>query len=111
MPGKSSLFDRPNLGRDLTWGLCVICAVLLLLEFIVQRHVGHSWESLLAFYPLYGFLSCVLLVLFSSALRWLVKRPEDYYSRPASLQEEETAEGQLGEQIEEQGIGPEIKHD
>lgn len=115
MPGKPPLFDRPNIGRDLTWALCVICAALLLLEFIVQRHVGHSWENWLAFYPLYGFLSCVLLVLLSSVLRRLAKRSEDYYSRAAPLlggeRVGEATGGQMGEHIEEQGIGPEIKHD
>ena len=34
------------------------------------------------FNAVYGFLSCVAMVLFARVLGWLVKRPDDYYERP-----------------------------
>ncbi len=64
------------------------CVVLLLVEIDMQltnlffkehRHQYHSWEALLAFYPIYAFGGIVLLVLIAKVLRRLLMRPEDYY--------------------------------
>jgi len=56
-----------------------VCALLVLLDLFVHRHVEHPWEGLAAFYPLYGFVGIVILVLAAKGLRRLVMRPEDYY--------------------------------
>lgn len=61
------------------YSLYIICAILILLDFVVHRHVSHQWEQLLGFYSIYGFIGCVSIVFGSKWLRLLVKRDEDYY--------------------------------
>lgn len=63
--------------------LYAVSAVLVALDLFVHRHTEHPWEHLIAFYPLYGFVGIVVLVLLAKVLRKLVMRPEDYYERAA----------------------------
>lgn len=73
------VFDKPaNVRRALAL-LYVACAVLLLVDFVLHRHIEHPLESLPGFYAVYGFLGCVSLVIVAKELRRLVKRAEDYY--------------------------------
>ena len=59
--------------------LYAVSALLVIVDFFVHRHTEHPWEHVKAFYPLYGFVGIVLLVLLAKVLRRLVMRPEDYY--------------------------------
>jgi peptidoglycan/LPS O-acetylase OafA/YrhL len=70
--------NKRNVARLLN-ALYALCAVLVVLDFIVHRHTEHPWEHVVAFYPLYGFFGIVILVLAAKGLRRLVMRPEDYY--------------------------------
>ncbi|MDH3689315.1 MAG: hypothetical protein OEU36_07520 [Gammaproteobacteria bacterium] len=73
------LFDnRLNIARLLRW-FYLICAALLLLDFIYHRHITHQIEAILGFYGLYGFVSCVVLVLAAKALRKFIMRSQSYY--------------------------------
>ncbi|MBD3587401.1 hypothetical protein HHX48_16815 [Salinimonas sp. HHU 13199] len=77
------LFDDP---RVVTWILRVfygICAALVLVDFIVHRHIYTAVEKIPAFYALYGFVACVLLVFAAKGLRTLLMRKEDYYDAQA----------------------------
>ena len=56
-----------------------LCALLLVLDLIIHRHIYHDWEKLPGFYPLFGFAAYVSLVAVAAGLRKLVMRPEDYY--------------------------------
>ena len=56
------------------------CVLLLVLDFVIHRHVAHQWENLWGFYPLYGFVGCVVLVLIARWMRTFLMRPEDYYA-------------------------------
>jgi len=76
---KQHLFDKPRNVTRLLRSLYAICALLLLLDFILHRHVTHSWESIPGFYAIFGFVACVSLVLAAKLLRKLVKRNEGYY--------------------------------
>lgn len=76
---KQHLFDRPENVNRLLRGFYVVCALLLLLDFFLHRHVSHDWENLPGFYAIYGFVACVLLVLIAKQLRKLLMRREDYY--------------------------------
>ena len=61
------------------------CVILFLLDFlftahIADKHAYHEWENWVGFYPVFGFVSCVVLVLISKyVLRPLVMRKEDHY--------------------------------
>ena len=62
------------------YALCIVLVVLdPVLDLVIDRHRGHAWESLIAFYPLYGFLGIVVLVLVAKLMRRVLMRPEDYY--------------------------------
>ena len=76
---KRHIFDDPANVRRLLWLLAAACAVLLGLDFVIHRHVYHPWESIWGFYPAYGFVACVALVLIAKQMRKVLMRDEDYY--------------------------------
>jgi len=76
---KQYLFDKPKNVSRLLRGFYVVCAVLLVLDFVLHRHTSHSWENLPGFYAVYGFVACVLLVLIAKEMRKVIMRKEDYY--------------------------------
>ena len=76
---KQYLFDKPKNVSRLLGGFYVICGILLLLDFVLHRHVSLSWEHLPGFYAIYGFVACVLLVLIAKEMRKVLMRKEDYY--------------------------------
>ncbi|SHE56468.1 hypothetical protein SAMN04487965_0170 [Microbulbifer donghaiensis] len=78
---KSDFFDKPDNVRRLLRIFYGICALLVALDFVVHRHTEFRWEGLPAFYPLYGFVGCVLLVIVAKWMRRFLMRPEDYYDR------------------------------
>lgn len=57
----------------------VICGLLVAADFIVHRHTYHSWEQIPAFYAIYGFVGCVVLVLIAKEMRKVLMRSEEYY--------------------------------
>jgi len=57
----------------------IVCAALLLVDFVVHRRIYHEWEGLWGFYAGYGFVACVLLVLVAKEMRKVLMRREDYY--------------------------------
>ena len=79
MDERKRFFDHPGNVRKVLRVFYVICAGLLLADFVVHRHVVHEWEGLWGFYAGYGFVACVLLVLIAKEMRKLLMRREDYY--------------------------------
>lgn len=86
---KEYFFDNPRNVKLVLYTLYGSCTILLLLDFIIHRHIIHQWEQLLGFYSIYGFLGCTGIVLGSKVLRILVQRDEDYYERDELPQSEE----------------------
>jgi peptidoglycan/LPS O-acetylase OafA/YrhL len=79
-PGEAPrIWDKKENVSRLLNVLYALCAVLVVLDFVVPRHSEHPWEHVVAFYPLYGFVGIVILVLAAKGLRRLVMRAEDYY--------------------------------
>lgn len=76
---KKYFFDDPNNIKRVLHVFYVICVLLFVLDFVIHRHVMHSWENLWGFYPLYGFVGCVVLVLIAKWMRTFLMRSEDYY--------------------------------
>ena len=78
-PTDSGFFDKP---ATINWILRIfygLCVVLVFADFVVHRHVYSNIENIPAFYALYGFVACVLLVLVAKVMRVLLMRKEDYY--------------------------------
>jgi len=76
---KTYLFDRPENIERLLKGFYAICILLVLADFVVHRHIGFGWEEIPAFYAIYGFAACVVLVVIAKKMRNIVMRKEDYY--------------------------------
>ena len=76
---KIHLFDRPENVERLLRVFYAICILLALADFVFHRHSGFDWEKVPAFYAIYGFVACVLLVLIAKKIRNFVMRKEDYY--------------------------------
>jgi len=76
---KSYLFDRPENVARLLKGFYAICILLVLADFVLHRHIGFGWEEIPAFYAIYGFAACVVLVVIAKKMRNVVMRKEDYY--------------------------------
>lgn len=78
---KKYLFDNPKNIKRVLHILYGCCAVLLVFDFVIHRHVTHSWENLWGFYPVYGFVGCVILVFVATWLRTFLMRDENYYEK------------------------------
>lgn len=87
------LFDKPANVQRVLLGLYLCCGLLLVLELVLHRHVMHPWEALWGFYPLYGFVGCVILVLVAKGMRRWLKRPADYYAVTTSAPDKDTDDG------------------
>ena len=84
--GKRHLFDDARNVKRIIRLLFACCAVLLASDFVIHRHLSFG-EGLLdsegwyGFYPVYGFVACVLLVLAARQMRKFLMRGEDHYER------------------------------
>ncbi len=76
---RDYFLDKPGNVKMLINVFYVICAVLVVLGFVLHQEHHHPWEDLPAFYPLYGFVGIVVLVIIAKLLRRVAMRPEDYY--------------------------------
>ena len=76
---KKHFFDDPNNIKRVLYGFYACCGFLFALDFVIHRHVYHSWENLWGFYPIFGFVACVILVLIAKWMRTFLMRSEDYY--------------------------------
>ena len=77
--GREHFFDNPRNIRWIFRSLYAVAAGLFLIDFVIHRHVVHPWEGLPGFYPIYGFVGIVVLVLAAKQLRRVSMRDEDYY--------------------------------
>ncbi len=74
--------------------LMVGCAIAVLLDLTYEKHGYVDIEHYFGFYAAYGFVMFTGLILVAKALRWFIKRPEDYYA-PNSIDTEEYPEAEL----------------
>ena len=71
---------RTKTVKKFAYGILVL---LVAADFIIQRHEIHFFgDKIPGFWSLYGFISCVLIIVVSKWLghHWLV-RDEDYYDK------------------------------
>lgn len=73
--------DRPQNRQRVRNVLYVICALLVVADFIIHRHAVMPLEKLPAFYTIYGFAALVTVVLLAKLLRKFVGRGENYYEK------------------------------
>ena len=64
------------------WACSIVLLVFLLLVQLIFPIKGHfEVESWIGFGAWFGFLACVLMILFSKLLGLIVKKSEDYYEK------------------------------
>lgn len=76
---SKGFFDKPENISKMLKVFYVICVLLVVADFIVHRHIYHSWENIPAFYAIYGFVGCSILVFIAKWMRTFLMRGEDYY--------------------------------
>jgi len=80
--GEPSWFERPSNVRLMITLLCVICALLVLAELFYENpHPHFELEKSFGFQAWFGFVAFVSVVFLGRLLRFVVRRPEDYYDR------------------------------
>ncbi|MBD3653558.1 hypothetical protein [Kangiella sp.] len=104
---KQYLFDNPKNIKRLLYIVYACCILLVLLDFVIHRHIYHSWESLFGFYAIYGFVGCVVLVLIAKWMRTFLMRDEDYYDR-IELKQQQISEQATEQKAEEQAGGKHV---
>jgi len=76
---KKNWFYRKYVIKKLRISLLVILGLVVLTESFIQLHPHFDIERLFGFYAIFGFLSCVGLIIFAKLLGFLIKRKDDYY--------------------------------
>ena len=76
--------DEPKNIKKLRMVLYLSLIVVVILEFILieHEHIELSPEYIAefpAFHAFYGFIACILIILVSKFIGYLVMRKEDYY--------------------------------
>lgn len=77
----TSFFDKPRNISIIMYSFYALCIILVALEFVVHRHIYLSFEKIPAFYAIYGFVACVVLVVVAKLMRLVVMRDEHYYDK------------------------------
>lgn len=70
---------RPSTIRRLWWIFGVVLALTVLAQLVIDIHAYFAVDGWFGFYALFGFLSCVAMVLFAKVLGYVLKRPDTYY--------------------------------
>ena len=67
--------------KTLRWIMFGILACLVILDIVIPaKYERFPWDGIGGFGAVYGFVSCVLIIVVSKALGYaLLYRPEDYY--------------------------------
>jgi hypothetical protein len=76
---KQNWFYKETSIKKLWIGAIVILALTVIAEIVIVLHPHFKIESLFSFHALFGFFSCVVMVVFAKLLGFLVKRKDDYY--------------------------------
>ena len=76
---RQHVWDKPSNVKLLFNGFYALCAIVVVLELVIPPEDHHAWERLPAFYPIYGFVGIVVLVLIAKQMRRALMRPEDHY--------------------------------
>ena len=80
-PDSDHWLVRPTTIRKI-WIISIIVLILTVLgDFIVHHHAYFGVDGTFGFGAWYGFISCVILVVGSKALGYILKRPDTYYDQ------------------------------
>ena len=72
---------RPENRRPIWIAFAIVLLATVAAGFMVEMHPHFAFESWPAFFAIYGFLACVVLVFGAKLLGVFLKRPDTYYDR------------------------------
>ncbi len=77
------IFENSDTMRLLKWVFYAAAAVFVALDFVIPRHHLHFfWDEIPGFSAVFGFISCVLIIIFAKTVgKLLLQRDEDYYEK------------------------------
>lgn len=79
-PQELNWLDDPKNIRTVRFVFYVVLVLLVLPDLFVHKHtLFYSVEAWPGFYALFGFVSCVAIILISKLLGYVLKRSENYY--------------------------------
>ena len=76
---KQNWFYRKSSIKKLYISALIILGVVLFVEYFIVLYPHFSIGKIFGFHAVFGFLSCVGLIIFAKLLGFLVKRKDDYY--------------------------------
>jgi len=76
---KQNWFYRESSIKKIWIIALVILIIIVLIEVFIILHPHFKIEGLFAFHAVFGFVSCVGMIIFSKVLGFLIKRKDDYY--------------------------------
>ena len=76
---KQNWFYRKSSIKKLYISALIILGVVLFVEYFIILPPHFSIEKIFGFHAGFGFLSCIVLIVFAKLLGFLVKRKDDYY--------------------------------
>jgi hypothetical protein len=85
--------DDPKHVKLLWRGFLVVLALTVLAEPFVHLHPHFEIESWFGFHAWYGLLVCIAMIAFAKALALVLKRPDTYYDRSASIDDDSDRSG------------------
>lgn len=78
-PEKQYWLDQPENVRLLWRGFLLTLALTVATGAVVDLHPHFQIESWFGFYAIYGFVTCLLMIVAAKALGLLLKRPDNHY--------------------------------
>ena len=76
---KQNWFYRESSIKKLWIGAIILLALTVSAEIFITLHPHFKIESVFSFHAIYGFIACVIMVIFAKLLGYLIKRKDDYY--------------------------------
>lgn len=73
--------DNPKNVQKLWRGFLLALALTVAIGALVDLHPHFPIEGWFGFYAVYGFVTCLLMIIVAKGLGLLLKRPDDHYDR------------------------------
>ena len=74
---------RPATVKKLWWLFSVVLALTVVAQLFIYVKGYFTVDGWFGFGALYGFISCLIMVLVAKGLGVFLKRPNDYYKEPS----------------------------
>lgn len=79
--GRALLWlGRPDGAKKLVYALYALCALLIVADFVFYKKSYLAIEDFPLFYALFGFIACAVLLVCAVVMRFVLARPEEYYT-------------------------------